>query len=91
MEHEDDGDTNCGWCTWNNPQGIGKETGRLGNKRTNGEYPDNRILKVTVITIVIGAIGTISKGLEKVLEELEIKRRPETTDTTALLKPARIL
>ena len=24
MEHEGDGDTNCGWCTWDNPQKTGK-------------------------------------------------------------------
>ena len=24
MEHEDDGDTNCNWCIWNNSQRIGK-------------------------------------------------------------------
>ena len=24
MEHEGDGDTICVWCTWNNPQRIGK-------------------------------------------------------------------
>ena len=28
------------WWTWNNPQMIGKSTGRLGNKRTSEEYPD---------------------------------------------------
>ena len=31
MEHEDNGDTNCNWCTWKNPQRIDKGTGRLGN------------------------------------------------------------
>ena len=30
-KHEDDGDTNCNWWTWNNPQMIGKGTGRLIN------------------------------------------------------------
>ena len=25
MEHEGDGDSNCGWCIWENPQIIGKE------------------------------------------------------------------
>ena len=25
MEHEGDGDTNCNWCTWNNPQVLVKE------------------------------------------------------------------
>ena len=26
MEHESDGDTNCNWRTWNNPQKTGKRT-----------------------------------------------------------------
>ena len=32
MEHGSDGDTNCNWCTRNNPQKIGKGTRRLRNK-----------------------------------------------------------
>ena len=32
MEHESDGDTNCGRRTWDNPQSIGKGTRRIGNK-----------------------------------------------------------
>ena len=32
MEYGDDGDANCNWYTWNDPQRIVKETGRLGNK-----------------------------------------------------------
>ena len=35
MEYEGDSDTNCGWCIWENPQRIGKGTGKLGNKRTS--------------------------------------------------------
>ena len=46
MEHESDGDTNCNWCTWNNPQKIGKEVGRLGNKRTNGDNPNFSIVEI---------------------------------------------
>ena len=30
MEREGDGDTNKYWCAQNNPQILGKETGRLG-------------------------------------------------------------
>ena len=30
INHEVDGDTNCGFCTWNNPQRIGKASKRLG-------------------------------------------------------------
>ena len=44
-EHEGDGDTNCGWCTGNNPQRIAEGTGRLGNKRTSRDRPDYSIIK----------------------------------------------
>ena len=48
-------------------------------------------LQVTIIPIVIGAFGTVTKGLLKGLEDLEVGRRVETTQTTALLRTARIL
>ena len=48
-------------------------------------------MRVKVVPIVIGALGTIPKGLEKSLSELEIKGRIETIQTTALLKSARII
>ena len=41
--------------------------------------------------IVIGALGTVSKGLLKGLEDLEVGGRVETVQTTALLRTARIL
>ena len=44
-----------------------------------------------VIPIVIGALGTIPKGLIKRLEDLEIRGLVETILTTALLRSARIL
>ena len=47
-------------------------------------------MKVTVIPIVNGALGTVTKGLVKRLVDLEI-RGVETTQTTALLRSARIL
>ena len=40
--------------------------------------------------IVIGAFGTITKGLLKGLEESEVGGRVETIHTTALLRTARI-
>ena len=46
MEHEGGGDTNCSGCTQNNYRRIGKATGRLGNKRTSRDHPDNRIIKI---------------------------------------------
>ena len=46
---------------------------------------------MTIIPIVIGAFGTVTKGLLKGLEDLEVDCRMETIQTTALLKTARIL
>ena len=43
-------------------------------------------MKVTVIPIVIRALGKVTKGLIKGLEELEVKTRVETIQTTAQLK-----
>ena len=48
-------------------------------------------MKVTIIPIMIGAFGTVTKGLLKGLEDLEVGGRMETIQTTALLKTARIL
>ena len=48
-------------------------------------------MKVTVIPIVIGALGRITKGLIQGLEDSEIRGRVETIQTKALLKSARIL
>ena len=48
-------------------------------------------MKVTVTPIVIGILGTVTKGLEQGLEDLEIRGRVETIQTTALLRSARIL
>ena len=48
-------------------------------------------MKVTIASIVIGAFGTVNKGLLKGLEDLEVGGRVETIQTIALLKTARIL
>ena len=48
-------------------------------------------MKVTMIPIVIGAFGTVTKGLLKGLENLEVGGRVVTIQTTALLRTARIL
>ena len=47
-------------------------------------------MKVTIVPIVIGALGTVTKGLLKGLEDLEVGGRVETIQTTALLRTARI-
>ena len=48
-------------------------------------------MKVMFILIMIGALGTVTEGLIQRLEDLEIRRRVETIQTTTLLRSARIL
>ena len=48
-------------------------------------------MKVSLILIVIGAFGTVTKGLLKRVEDMEIRGRVETIQTTTLLRTARIL
>ena len=40
-----------------------------------------RNLKVTIIPIVVGALGTVTKGLVQGLEDLEIREWMETVQT----------
>ena len=51
---------------------------------------ENMENKVTVIPIVSGAIGTVTKGLVQGLEDLEISGRVETIQTTVVLRSVRI-
>ena len=46
-------------------------------------------MKGTIVPIVIGAFGTITKGLLKGLEDLEVGGQVETIQTTALLSTDR--
>ena len=48
-------------------------------------------MKLTIVPIVIGALGTVTKELLKGLEDLEVGGGVETIQTTALLRTARIL
>ena len=48
-------------------------------------------MKVTFIPIVFSALGTVTEGLLKELEDLEIKGLVGTIQATALLRSARIL
>ena len=48
-------------------------------------------MKVTIIPIVIGAFGTVTKGLLKGLEDLEVGGQVESIQTIALLRMVRIL
>ena len=48
-------------------------------------------MKVTVIPILISTLGTVSYGMVKGLEELEIGGKAETIQTTGLSRSTRIL
>ena len=48
-------------------------------------------MKVTVIQIIIGLLGTVTKELVQGQENLEIRGWVETTQTITLLKSARVL
>ena len=46
MKRDRDGETICGWYTWDNPLKTGTETRRLRNQRTNRDHPDYCIVKI---------------------------------------------
>ena len=48
-------------------------------------------MKVTIVPIVIDALGTITKWLLKGMDDLKVGGRVESIQTTALLRTARIL
>ena len=48
-------------------------------------------VKVTITPIVIGAFVTVTKGLLKGLEDLEVEERLETIQTTTLLRTTSIV
>ena len=48
-------------------------------------------MKVKVIPIVIGTLGTVTKELVQGLKDLEMRGRLETIQNTSLLRSARIL
>ena len=48
-------------------------------------------MQVTIISIVIGAFGTVSKVLSKGVEDLEVGGRVETIQTTTLLRTTEML
>ena len=45
IEHEGDNYTNRDWCFWSSNQRIIKGTGKLGGRRTSGDYPDDSIIE----------------------------------------------
>ena len=48
-------------------------------------------MKVTMVPIEVGALGTIPKEMVKGLEDLKIRGQAETIQTTTLLRLARIM
>ena len=50
-----------------------------------------RNMHVMGIAILVGVLGTFPKGLERGLQQMEIRGRIKTIQTTALLRSARIL
>ena len=48
-------------------------------------------MQVTIIPILIGAFGTVTKGLLKRLDDLKVGGLIKTIQTTILLRTARIL
>ena len=48
-------------------------------------------MKVAVIPVVIGALGTVIKGLIQGLEDVEISGQAESILSTALLRTTRVL
>ena len=46
MKSEGNGDTNYNWCTWNGPQGLGKRTVWVRNRRANRDYSDKSIFEI---------------------------------------------
>ena len=73
----------------NNNNDNNNNTIYLDVVRELNEFMEHK--KMMVILTVNVALGTISKGLVQVLEELKIGGRAETIQTTALLRLARIL
>ena len=47
IEHENDDNTNCNWCTRYCNKMIGTRAGRLGNKRMSGDHPNYSTFKIS--------------------------------------------
>ena len=84
---------NCGLCCpgWPQSKIERKWKGAVPRPCKGIEKKKLWNMKVTVIPILIGALGTVTKGLVKRLEDLEIRGQVETIQTKARLRSARIL
>ena len=83
---------NCELCSPGRPQNKLKECEKK-DKYLDLAREWNKLwnMKVTIIPIVIGAFGTVAKGLLEELEDFEVGGRVETIQTRTLLRTARIL
>ena len=46
MKYEGDGDTNCIWHVWNDPQRLDKRAGGIVNRGTNRDHPNCSIVEI---------------------------------------------
>ena len=46
IKHENDGDTNCNQCARYSHQRIGTRIGKLGNKNTSRDHPNDSTVKI---------------------------------------------
>ena len=81
---------NCGLCCSGRPQSKIERKGKKGLVPGTCKGIEKNLwnMKVTLIPIVIGVIGIVTKGLRKGIEGLEIRRRGETIQTIKLLTSA---
>ena len=68
-----------------------KNKNRISTSTFQGNWKKLWNIKVTIISIVIYALGTVTKGLIETLEDLEEMGKVAIIQTTALLKSVRIL
>ena len=72
--------------------GVKKEENIQKYDKLKSEIKELRSMKkVDVVPVVIGALGTVSKKLEKWIDRLEIKLDIEHLQKTSILGKARIL
>ena len=62
-----------------------------GDKYLDLDREFKKLLNMKGIILVIGALGTVTKGLVQGLEDLEIIRPVKTIQTTAFLRSVRML
>ena len=85
---------NCGLCSPSRPQGkIERKREKKKDKYLDlaRQLKKQWNMKVVVITIVIGALSLVNKALILGLEDLEMRGRGESKQSTELLRSTRVL